>query len=549
MIRKATSLSLILFSFPNDESGDFSGDELAEAEGIISKFEQRNKLGSRRAPKLIVFKKSRSISEQRLRALASNRRNISTIFVFHFGYKTQNREGFLIRQGKNPNTHLRESIFKSISNDTGVNFVLFTLNRSNQEHSKTIGFNSFNYEIIKKPVKLVRNFETLMRVKPFFSNWDFIVFCCGWKTEYLENEDTELFHSIVPRRRLWDKDIEQFSSSHQGSREDGIDTLYQFLTDVENADEAVEIARYFHHADPVQSVRSAAARLLDKRTNVEVSSPRILHRNFQSFDFLNHLVTVPTGPFMMGSVKQLDEYSLEEEQPLHRVELDEFKISRLQVRVRDYTDYLNEVVGEAEALIQAEVRSLDAPITKVSWYDAINFCRWATIRGREANLLDADTEIRLPTEAEWEKAAKGPNGSVFPWGDKFDKNACNYRLSEPNEVVPVGTFSPVGDSGYGVSDMAGNAWDWTLSLWGRRFNLPDYCYPYEQEDGRENVLAGKEYRRIIRGGGYYYHSYCLRTSTRNAAFPNFTHSGGSFRIVVSSRLLIEKPNLSMSHER
>lgn len=546
MIRKPNAHATLIFSFPSAAVAGNNKGELEPAERAISQFEQRNNLGLNRDPKLVVFGARRLVTAERLKAITRARKNLSRIFIFHFDDLQVSSSGVRLRQSENRKNDLDTSSLESISKETGVRFTVF----ANYTSTPTCDLSSARlggiYPVIQSPIDFIEKLESLLFLKPFFSVWDLTKFCAGVKTRYDPQQDAELFYSIVARRRLWDRDVEQFSSEHRGSREDGIDTLYQFLADVKFSDEAVAIANYFHAADPEASVRAAAGSLLSTIDETTTSAPRIVRRNYQSFDFMESLVKIPSGGFLMGSKPSQDADSLEEEQPLHEVHVDEFSISKLQIRVKDYIEYLRETAGDRGAVIQAEVRVPDAPITKISWYEAISFCRWATVRAREASLIDETMEVRLPTEAEWEKSAKGPASFIYPWGNKFDETACNYRLSEPNEVVPVGSFSPRGDSGYGISDMAGNAWDWTLSLWGKRFDRPDYRYPYDQNDGRESVVAGGEFRRIIRGGGYYYHSYCMRTSTRNAAFPVFNHSGGGFRIVVSPRLLIEKAYADVS---
>jgi len=176
----------------------------------------------------------------------------------------------------------------------------------------------------------------------------------------------------------------------------------------------------------------------------------------------------------------------------------------------------------------------------VTWYDARAYCQWLTGVWREAGKIDKGEEVRLPSEAEWEKAARGGVSSrgegqgagVYPWGNLWDAEQCNTSESGLGTTSPVGMY-PAGASPYGCLDMAGNVWVWTRSLWGRDFNRPDFKYPYRVEGRRENVGAGGEFLRVLRGGSFDADRTEAGSSSRNRVLPNFRYRNVGFRVCVS----------------
>jgi formylglycine-generating enzyme required for sulfatase activity len=98
----------------------------------------------------------------------------------------------------------------------------------------------------------------------------------------------------------------------------------------------------------------------------------------------------------------------------------------------------------------------DYPVVGVSWFEAVAYCRWLTAQ--------TGIPFRLPTEAEWEKAARGPDGRIWPWGNIWEDGRCNSKEAGKERTTPVGSF-PDGASPYGVLDMAGNVWEWCATKW------------------------------------------------------------------------------------
>ncbi len=226
---------------------------------------------------------------------------------------------------------------------------------------------------------------------------------------------------------------------------------------------------------------------------------------------------VSAGVFTMGSDKSRDKDADDDETPQYPVEVDAFAIGQHPVTVAEYACAVRaKAVREPEkswddvdwATQQAHP---DHPVVCVSWNDTVAYCAWL------AKLTSQPW--RLPTEAEWEKAARGTDGRIYPWGDTFDKARCNTSESGIGRTTPVGRY-PTGESPYHVQDMAGNVWEWTSSLL--------QPYPYRKNDGRENPDSTDN--RVLRGGSWDVGSQYTRAAYRDGSrWVSFDDSGG-FRL-------------------
>ena len=177
--------------------------------------------------------------------------------------------------------------------------------------------------------------------------------------------------------------------------------------------------------------------------------------------FSDDMVYIPAGEFTMGSNEWWPK-----SQPEHKKVTDAFYMDKYEVTNKRYKKFVEAVKRTPPGhWVNGEIPTERAehPVVFVSWYDADDFCRW---EGK-----------RLPTEPEWEKAARGTDKRTFPWGDKFEAKMGNMPQLGKNDTMPVGSFEN-GKSPYGLYDMAGNVWEWT-SDWFKPYpgnNHPDENY-------------------------------------------------------------------------
>ena len=220
------------------------------------------------------------------------------------------------------------------------------------------------------------------------------------------------------------------------------------------------------------------------------------------------MVYVPAGDFTMGSPEG---EGGDHEHPQHTVYLREFWIDQTEVTNEQYERCV--AVGAcpaSEYAGDARFNSADQPVVGVSWDDAQAYCDWA---GK-----------RLPTEAEWEKAARGTDGRKYPWGDTFDGKKLNYGGTDDGHeyTSPVGSY-PAGASPYGALDMAGNVWEWCQDWYGS-----DY---YASSPPRDPQGPDSGQYRVARGGSCYHFEGLERAAPRNGGVPDPRYDLIGFRCV------------------
>jgi formylglycine-generating enzyme required for sulfatase activity len=251
-------------------------------------------------------------------------------------------------------------------------------------------------------------------------------------------------------------------------------------------------------------------------------------------------VEIPAGPFRMGSDGRHDPDAFDEEKPQHEVRLPRYFMARYPVTVAQFQAFVEDSGQQPEDDEESLQGLPHHPVVEVTWYRALDYCAWLTERLRQwpgtpeplATLLrDEGWQVMLPSEAEWEKAARGHDGRLYPWGREPDPSRANYDETGIDATNPVGCF-PAGASPYGVEDMSGNVWEWTRSLWGDDWDKPAYRYPYKPNDGREHLDAADNTHRVVRGGAFNNNHRNVRCAYRNRNNPNNRNNNIGFRVAV-----------------
>jgi formylglycine-generating enzyme required for sulfatase activity len=203
------------------------------------------------------------------------------------------------------------------------------------------------------------------------------------------------------------------------------------------------------------------------------------------------------------------------EQPQHVYHLKTFAIAKIPVTNIEYYAFIwttgYRVPREWIGFHFPEGQD-NHPVVGVSKQDADAYLEWMNSQ--------LNSKYRLPSEAEWESAARGGDTRLYPWGEEFDPWRCNTVESGKRGTTDVGAYSPSGDSPFGVVDMAGNVWEWTRSLFKP--------FPYNPKDGREDPKGDGKF--VIRGGSWYYSHKLARATCRESTMQNFTSPALGFRL-------------------
>jgi len=236
-------------------------------------------------------------------------------------------------------------------------------------------------------------------------------------------------------------------------------------------------------------------------------------------------VKIPAGKFTIGS-REENKLAFQYEKPQHILEIPyHYLIARFEVTNAQFNFYIEQTKAKSKSSTKKWRTNPDMPVVNVTWYEAIRFCQWMTDSYHQHE--HPDYVFRLPTEAEWEKAARGDDGREWPWGNQFtfgkhpEDIPCNCQKSKVGKPTPVEAYIPKGYSFYRVADMVGNVWEWTQNLLKP--------YPYDSQDGRENPKTPGE--RVIRGGSFDKTIRSVRIACRSRLNPGFYLPSVSFRVV------------------
>ncbi|MEE9354053.1 MAG: SUMF1/EgtB/PvdO family nonheme iron enzyme [Methylococcaceae bacterium] len=296
-------------------------------------------------------------------------------------------------------------------------------------------------------------------------------------------------------------------------------------------------------------------------------------------------VKIPTGEFQMGSADD-DEDAFDDEKPTHNVAVDEFNISKFPITnaqfqcfidadgydndrywkyseaalawrngkqadlslLKDLDDKLR--INWESWLLQDTQRASprfweqrqwnipNHPVVGISWYEALAYCKWLNECLRQPKLPDQPVIkgiIRLPSEEEWEYAARGTQGLIYAWGNKSDKDKGNYQETQLERTTSVGLFPPgiAFDGSTNIYDLSCNVWEWTQSRWGKSINQPDFEYRHWGQQDKDRNDPEPVELRVIRGGSWDDDRRDARCASRYRIHPINRINDVGFRVVFS----------------
>ncbi|HXG87463.1 MAG TPA: SUMF1/EgtB/PvdO family nonheme iron enzyme [Vicinamibacterales bacterium] len=243
-------------------------------------------------------------------------------------------------------------------------------------------------------------------------------------------------------------------------------------------------------------------------------------------------VAIPGGALVMGADPARDPLAFDNErwsptQGEGAVRVAPFYIARHEISVAAFAEFVRRSAWKADA--RALAGPATHPVSFVSWPDALAYCRWLEAQLKQSSAtpaaikerLNAGWRMTLPTEAEWEHAARGGDRRRYPWGNELQSGRANYA---GHATTPVASFA-CPECAHGLADMSGNVWEWTSS--------PFQPYPYNPDDDR--VTLAEDALWVIRGGGFGDEARLIRTTARGGAEPGARRAFIGFRPVIANR--------------
>jgi formylglycine-generating enzyme required for sulfatase activity len=283
---------------------------------------------------------------------------------------------------------------------------------------------------------------------------------------------------------------------------------------------------YIQRPDPLLTSSSSSSAM-----RVDLSEPEGFRRDvwFLPDEELLGFVEVPAGPFLMGSDPNHDQMLFDNERWVpsggrELVHLPTYYIGRYEVTVAQFSMFVEATGFRVDD--GALARPANHPVTHISWPDALAYCRWleSSLLGSPATpnflreLIENGWRVSLPTEAEWEKAARGSDGRIFPWGDTPRRDRANY---EATDSAPVGSFN-CPECPFGLFDMSGNVWELTSSAYR----------PYPYGPITDLATLPQDALWVMRGGSYSDSSRNIRAAVRGGADPGARRSFIGFRVAL-----------------
>ena len=362
------------------------------------------------------------------------------------------------------------------------------------------------------------------------------------------------FQEFLAAKYMLDMDID-YKISLEGPWWEECLLIYTGLMNLEMKKRSNEIVKEMLYMKPLRLQLLGSRALRDfpysKREEAAVTTAReklitlidsdvSLEERFEAGEILGSLgdpriqpppmVCVEAGKFTRGSMEN------ENEQPIRQIYLDEYMIGKYPVTNEKFKAFMSddgykeqeywtpegwewlkkENVTEPRYWHDRKWNGANFPVVGVSWYEASAYAEWLSQKTGD--------KYALPTEAQWEKAARGSKGLVYPWGNKFDKNLCNSDECGLNRTNPVGIF-PTGTSPYGCYDMVGNVWEWCCDWYEENY--------YKKSPAKNPTGPSSGSHRVIKGGSWLFNAWHSRAASRNYVYPAFRDLHLGFRIVRS----------------